>query len=357
MTAMLKEENMEATDLITRVMFGDKEARDLQIIVRNQTYAALLEGHKRILVIMPTGSGKTITSGLILIDEGIREICKVKPTEQIIVWFLCHRHRLLSQAEAAYAAEESIKIVPISTAGEIPTDHVPHIIIYDEAHHEATLSVQQRLEKITVAPMIGFTANDVDARGDKRLCKFSKIIQPMTRAEAVKAGYLAESHVFSFVDSSRSLIELGLDMVKECQSIMGQTMPFVKTKKEAFEFHEGLKKLGYKSELLIDISEGELNRQLSRFEQGEYQYGVSCMKLGEGVDVRGCQSIMNLRKLRSRGLLNQFIGRSARPDCPSFIFEGIDPLTSNLDATSIVGVPKEHRMFYKVRGEWRNQLL
>jgi len=338
-------------------MFGDKEARDLQIIVRNQTAAALIEGHKRILVIMPTGSGKTITSGLILIDEGIRETLKVPAGEQIICWFLCHRQRLLSQAEIAYAAEESIKIITVSTSGEIPTDHTPHIIIYDEAHHEATLSVQMRLEKITVAPMIGFTANEVDARGDGRLCKFSKIIQPMTRAEAVAAGYLAESHVYSFIDSSRSLVEIGLDIAAQCHDFMGQTMPFLKTKKEAIAFHEGLLKLGLKSQLLVDLSENELNYQLDRFEKGEYQYGVSCMKLGEGVDVRGCQSIMNLRKLRSRGLLNQFIGRASRPDCPCYIFEVIDPLTTNLDATSIVGVPKEHKIYYKVRGDWRTHVL
>lgn len=350
MTIMMNEEQVKQ-------MFGDKEARDLQIIVRNQTHAALIEGHKRILVIMPTGSGKTITSGLILIDEGIRSICKVPQGEQIICWFLCHRQRLLSQAEIAYAAEESIKIIPISTSGEIPTDHQPHIIIYDEAHHEATMSVQMRLEKITVAPMVGFTANEVDARGDGRLCKFSKIIQPMTREEAVKAGYLAESHVHSFIDSSRSLVELGLDMIKLCQPFMGQTMPFVKTKKEAYELAAGIRAMGFTCEVLVDMRENELNRQLARFEAGEYQYGVSCMKLGEGVDVRGCQSIMNLRKLRSRGLLNQFIGRASRPDCPCFIFEGIDPLTTNLDATSIVGVPKEHKIYYKVRGDWRTHLL
>lgn len=350
MTIMMNEAQIEE-------MFGDKKARALQIAVRNATYEALLEGHKRILAIMPTGSGKTVTSGLILIDEGIRELCEVPPGEQIIVWFLCHRQRLLTQAEHAYACEESIKIIPISTAGEIPTDHLPHIIMYDEAHHEATLSVQQRLEKITVAPMVGFTANDVDARGDKRLCKFSKIIQPMTREEAVKAGYLAESHVFSFIDSSRSLVEIGLDIIKLCQPFMGQTMPFVKTKKEAYELAAGIRAMGFTCEVLVDMSEKELNRQLERFERGEYQYGVSCMKLGEGVDVRGCQSIMNLRKLRSRGLLNQFIGRAARPDCPCFIFECIDPLTTNLDATSIVGTPKEHKIYYKVRGEWRTHEL
>lgn len=350
MSIMMNEEQV-------KVLFGDKEARDLQIIVRNQTAAALIEGHKRILVIMPTGSGKTITSGLILIDEGIRETLKVPVGRQIVCWFLCHRQRLLSQAEMAYAAEESIKIITVSTSGEIPTDHVPDIIIYDEAHHEATLSVQLRLEKITVAPMIGFTANEVDARGDGRLCKFSKIIQPMTRAEAVKAGYLAESHIYSFIDSSRSLVDIGVDMILECHTIMGQTMPFLKTKKEVIEFDLRLKKLGFKSQALIDLSEKELNYQLARFENKEFQYGPSCMKLGEGVDVKGCESMQNLRKLRSRGLLNQFIGRASRNDSPCRIFEAIDPLTTNLDATSIVGVPKEHNIFYKVRGEWRKHEL
>lgn len=371
MTAMQTIKPM-SEELVT-AMFGDKEARWLQIAVVNAVHEALEEGHIRILIIQPTGSGKTISSGLIVIDERIRALLNVPENRKINVLFISHRRRLLTQAESAYAVEESINIIPCSMMSEIPDDLEYDCIIFDEAHHEATISFQYRLETLyekrkqaaieaglevpRPRPMFGLTANDIDARTDKRLCKFSKIIEPMTRQEAVEAGYLAESDIFSFIDSGRRLIDIGLDIVELYHDIMGQTMAFVKTKEEARELHQMLTAAGYKSALLVDLSEPELNIQLSNFEKGVYQFGISCMKLGEGVDVKGCQSILQLRKLRARGLLNQFIGRAARNDCPCYIFETIDPLTTNLDATSVVGVPKSHTLHYKVRGEWRKLQL
>lgn len=338
-------------------LFGDKEARWFQLAVREQVYRALVAGHRRIVVIQPTGSGKTISSGLILTSDDIRAYLGVAEGEALRVLFVSHRHRLLTQAQSVYAAEENILIIPHSMMSPLPPGVFFHIVVIDEAHHEATLSFQLQLEAVSSAPIIGLTA-DVN-RNDGRLCKFSKFIEPITREEAVAQGFLAESYINTFaITPDTSQVESCIEMIKMGGQLMGQTMGFVKTKREAFELNAWCTANGYKSRMLVDISEVELNRQLAAFEQQEYQFAFSCMKLGEGVDVKGCKSALLGRRMRSRGLINQMIGRASRCDSDCYIWESINPLASdNLDATQIVGVPKEHRFWYKVRGEWRTHQL
>ena len=130
---------MRNDKLITE-MFGDKEARWFQVSVRNQTHAAIVEGHKRICIIQPTGTGKTISSGLILIDSNIREAVGVAEDEDLIVLFVSHRRRLLTQAEKTYAHCERLKVITHSMMSTLPDDVKFHICVIDECHHEPTLS-------------------------------------------------------------------------------------------------------------------------------------------------------------------------------------------------------------------------
>lgn len=350
MTAMLN-------DALVTEMFGDKEARWFQVSVRNQTHTALIQGFKRICIIQPTGTGKTISSGLILIDEGIRETLGVPETRNLRVLFVSHRRRLLTQAEQTYAHCERLTIIPHSMMSELPADAEFDIVVIDECHHEATLSFQHQLERVCVAPIIGLTATP--DRNDGRLCKFDYFIEPLTREEAVKQGFLAESDVFTFVDSpSRTHTEISLDIIEQYHADMGQIMIFCKTKEEGEEMFNGIKAMGLTAELLVDISERELNNKLSEFEQKKHQFSISCMKLGEGVDVKGCDGVLIARTLKSMGLLNQFIGRAARLGSACRIYEIINPLASdNISAIDIVGVPRSHMFHYRVRGAWRTHKL
>ncbi len=349
MTAMLNEEQIVE-------MYGDKEARWFQLTVRNEVRAALDAGKRRICIIQPTGTGKTISSGLVLVDEEIRDILGVKG-RNLRVLFVSHRRRLLSQAETTYAHVEHLDIILHSMMSELDEKIQFDLVIIDECHHEATLSLQYQLERITKAPIIGLTATP--DRNDGRLCKFDHFIEPITREEAVAQGFLAESDVFTFCDSpSRTHVEIGLDIIKDYHDVMGQQMVFCRTKEEGQAMIEGIRAMGLTAELLVDISEAELNKKLGEFERKEHQFSVSCMKLGEGVDVKGCEGVLIARTLKARGLLNQIIGRAARLGSDCRIFEIVNPLSSdNISAIDIVGVPRSHKFFYRVRGEWRTHVL
>lgn len=338
-------------------LYGDKEARWFQIATRNEVRFALKQGAKRICIIQPTGTGKTISSGLVLIDEQIRELLGVPPTRDLLVLFVSHRKRLLTQAEKTYAHCERLKVIPHSMMSDLPEDVEYDLVVIDECHHEACISLQHQLERITNKPLIGLTATL--GRTDGRLCKFDYFIEPITREEAVRQGFLAESDVFTFVDSpALSHAEIAIDIIKNHHQAMGQNMVFCKTKEEGLQIMAALTEMGLTGELLVDISEKELDRQLARFERGEYQFPISCMKLGEGTDVKGCDGILVARTLKSLPLLNQFIGRAARLGSDCRIYEIINPLASdNISAIDVVGVPRSHMFHYKIRGEWRTHQL
>lgn len=338
-------------------MFGDKEARWFQLAVRNQTRQALADGFRRICIIQPTGTGKTISSGLILIDDEIRRLLGVEEGQPLRALFVSHRKRLLTQAEQTFAHDENIKVIPHSMMSELDPKVQFDVVVIDECHHEATLSLQTQLERISVAPIIGLTATP--DRNDGRLCKFDYFIEPLTRDEAVAQGYLAEADVFTFVDSpTKTHVEIALEIIKIHHAAMGQQMVFCKTKEEGLVMLDGIRKLGLTAELLVDITETELNKKLAEFEQKKHQYSISCMKLGEGVDVKGCEGVTIARTLKSRGLLNQIIGRASRLGSDCRIYEIINPLAKdNISAVDIVGVPRSHQFFYKVRGDWRQHQL
>ncbi len=80
---MIPENNIEQTNDELVVMFGDKEARWFQIAARNQV-EDILESNPiaRILVQMPTGVGKTVTSGLIFTSQRIRTNLGLKDNEK-----------------------------------------------------------------------------------------------------------------------------------------------------------------------------------------------------------------------------------------------------------------------------------
>ncbi len=345
------------TDSQVNEVFGEKSARWYQIAARNQVREALAAGHKRICVVSPTGTGKTMTGGLILVDDGIRELLNVDDGQPMRVLFACHRHRLLTQAEQTYADQEGIEVITQSIASPIPEGIKFDLVLVDECHHEATMGFQRRLEQLTQAPIIGLTAT-VD-RADFRLLKFSIFIEPLTREEAVQQGYLAESDIHSFIDSpTRDPIDLAEEIIANHHSTMGQIMVFVRTRAQAHLLTQKIQNLGLTARALVDMSEARLNDSLSEFEKKEIQYVVSCMKIGEGVDVKGCDGVMIVRSLRSMGLLNQMIGRAARIGSDCRIYELINPLSNqNLSATAVVGQPRSHHAYYKVRGEWRTQVL
>lgn len=338
------------------VMFGEQVGRWYQVAARNGVEDALEDNPRaRILVVQPTGSGKTLTSGLIFSSPRVRKALKIKKNRKLRLLFIAHKHRLLSQAEQLYADEEGIEFIEQSAFSPIPQEVIDEgwdITCLDEAHHEAMSTIQYHLELLGDKPIIGLTATP--DRADGCLIKFDIIINPISREQAVAEGYLAPTRIHTFVDvPSKDKILVLTDIFENFINQMGQSMVFVKTKREVAAITTLIKGLGYEATGILDQSERDLNATLDDFSAGGVQFVVNCNKINEGVDVVGCTDVILGRQFGSYPQLNQVIGRAARPDSDCNVWELINPLSGrNLDTTVVVGTPEFHRLVSKEAGKW-----
>lgn len=299
---------------------------------------ALKEGHKRICIVLPTGTGKTITSRLAFESAAVREACGVPEGKPIRVLFAAHMEHLLLQAQRAYKGSSMIEIIPQSIHSAIPDEVIEagwDIVCIDEAHHEAMRTYQDQLEMLGETPIIGLTATP--DRDDGRLIKFSAIVETISRKQAAREGYIAKSALRTIIDESgadkRQILR---EILQNYVDRMGQTLIFVKSHQEVEYIANWLLEKGYKAVALIGQSKREMSRILDAFSRGEHQFIVNCNRLDEGVDLQGCTDVVLARNFGSRRLLNQTIGRAARPDSPCQVWEFVDPLTCQVSAIDII---------------------
>lgn len=332
--------------------YGEKPLRWYQVAARNATVQALNEGGKRILIVLPTGAGKTLTIAASLSFPEMRTALKVEGDRALRVLFIAHKHRLLTQAEQTFVGERNVELILQSAFSDLPEDLNIDVVVIDESHHEAMSTIQYHLDKLGNFPIIGLTATP--DRADGMLIKFDNIINPISREQAVLEGYLAPTNIHTFVDvPSKEKVDVLTDIFINYASQMGQTMVFVKTKKEVRAIALLLQSMGYTAVGVLDQSEKELNALLEDFSAGEIKFIVNCNKINEGVDVKGCTDVVLGRQFGSYPQLNQVIGRAARPDSDCNVWELINPMSGrNLDTTVVVGTPEFHRLVSKEGGEW-----
>jgi len=353
MSTELTKSEAEAELLVE--FYGEKEMRWYQIAARNETIQALKDNVNRILIVQPTGSGKTLTIVSSLSHPEFRKALGVTCQRPLRVLFLAHKHRLLSQAEKTFVADCNVELITQSVFTRISPELVKEgwdVAVLDEAHHEACMSIQLQLDDIGERPFIGLTATPDRASGE--VIKFETIVNPISREQAVEEGWLAETELNTFVDTpAADKTEIIKDMVESYGHEMGQTMVFVRTKREVAAIAEYLNDSGYATVALLSQSEKQLDELLDDFSAGGIQFIVNCNKINEGVDVVGCTDVLLGRQFGSYPQLNQVIGRAARPDSDCRVWELINPLSAqNKDTTVVVGTPSRHRLISKSRGEW-----
>jgi len=337
------------------IMFGSKKSRWFQVAALHAVEDALKKAISRILVVHPTGAGKTLTSGIIFSSPIIRKLLGIEDGKPLRLLFVSHRQRLLTQAERTFADANNVEFIPMSAFSELPDDLEWDISCIDEAHHEAMMSIQYRLDKLGDKPIIGLTATP--DRADGLLIKFEAIINPISREEAVEQGFLAKTYINSIVDApSKYKIDVSKRIIDHFGSDFGQTMMFFRTKHEVEEINNYLIEKGYNSIALMNQSGNELDVILDDFNAKKYQFVVNCNRINEGVDVIGCTDVYLGRQFGSYPQLNQVIGRASRPDSRCTVWELINPISpKNLDTTVVVGTPARHRLISKRGDTWKTQ--
>ena len=91
--------------------YGTAALRWYQIAARNAVAQEIAKGTKRVLIKMPTGTGKTLTIACTLNHPDTRTALNIPKGRPLRVLFIAHKHRLLTQAERAFVEGSGVTIV------------------------------------------------------------------------------------------------------------------------------------------------------------------------------------------------------------------------------------------------------
>ena len=302
-------------------------------------------GNKKTLVVMPTGTGKTIVFASIVNDQ-------VEKGEHVLI--LAHREELLQQAsdklkmvtgletaleKAQNSALDSDKMVVVASVQTLskqnrlmkyPRDYFGTIII-DEAHHTAAKTYKGILEHFIDAKVLGVTATP-DRSDMKSLSDiFDSLAFEYKLPDAIRKGYLCKINTKTIpveVDISKvhinagdfsaqdlgNVLDLYLDtiadaIVRECQN--RKTVIFTPLVRISKRLCNILNKRNFKT---AEVNGASADREdvLKGFDNGEYKALTNAMLLTEGWDCPTVDCIICLRPPKSRSLYAQIVGRGTR---------------------------------------------
>lgn len=323
------------------------ELRPYQIEAKNAVLEEYEKGRKRTLLVLPTGTGKTVVFSSVL-DEQLK-----KGGRGLI---LAHREELLSQAQdklfqttgRSSAIEKGESSAAGSDAevivGSMQTLSRPERlfryerdaftdIVVDEAHHCISDSYQRILNYFDSARILGVTATP--DRGDHRNLGgiFESKAYEYPISSAIRDGYLSPIIAkmipieIRIEGDSRAgdykPEEIGKALDPYLESIADEmadnlegrkTVVFLPLVKTAVRFSEMLNARGIKS-VEIDGDSPDREQILSDFNDNRYQVLCNSMLLTEGWDQPDVSCVVVLRPTKVRALYCQMIGRGTRV-CP-----------------------------------------
>lgn len=321
------------------------ELRPYQETARQKVQEEWEEGKKRTLLVLPTGTGKTIVFSKIIED-------RVKKGERVLV--IAHRGELLEQASdklykstglktATEKAEQTslgsfyrVVVGSVQTLqrekrlNQFPPEYFDTIVI-DEAHHAISDGYQRVLQHFESANVLGVTATP--DRGDMRNLGsyFESLAYEYSLPEAIKSGYLSpikaltiplkldlsnvkqQAGDFSTKDLGTALDpyleQIAEEMKKQC--LNRKTVVFLPLVKTSQKFRDILNKHGFKA---AEVNGESTDREqvLKDYEEGKYNVLCNSMLLTEGWDCPSVDCVIVLRPTKVRALYSQMAGRGTR---------------------------------------------
>lgn len=297
------------------------------------------------LLVLPTGTGKTVVFSKIIED-------RVRQGSRALI--LAHRGELLDQAAdklasatglmcATEKAEQSclgswfrVVVGSVQTLmrekrlNQFDSDYFDTIVV-DEAHHCISDSYQKVLKHFPEAKVLGVTATP--DRGDMRNLGsyFESLAYEYTLPKAIKEGYLcpikAQTIPLKLDLSSVSvqagdfkagdigtaldpyLVQIAEEMGKVCHD--RKTVVFLPLIKTSQKFCNMLNEAGFAA---AEVNGDSKDRAeiLKDFEDGRYNVLCNSMLLTEGWDCPLVDCIVVLRPTKIRSLYCQMVGRGTR---------------------------------------------
>lgn len=303
------------------------------------------QGHRRTLLVLPTGCGKTIV--FCKLTEN-----RVRAGERVLI--LAHRGELLQQAAdkllkatglrcAVEKAEESCldswyrvtvgsvqSLMREKRLSQFPPDYFGTIVI-DEAHHVLSDGYQRVLEHFSSAQVLGVTATP--DRGDMRNLGsvFESLAYEYTLPRAIREGYLSPIKAQTIpldldlrnvgvsggdfkAGELGSALDPYLEQIAEEMAAVcmeRKTVVFLPLIQTSRKFRDILNARGFRA-AEVNGESADRAEVLAAFDRGEYNVLCNSMLLTEGWDCPSVDCIVVLRPTKVRSLYCQMIGRGTR---------------------------------------------
>lgn len=322
-----------------------QELRPYQQQARDRIHAEWDAGHTRTLLVLPTGTGKTIVFASVAADQ-------VRAGDRVLI--LAHRGELLEQAadklqrstglvSAVEKAESTcldswfrVVVGSVQTLQRtarlerFPQDYFGTIII-DEAHHAITDGYRRILDYFSGAKVLGVTATP--DRGDMRNLGevFDSLAFEYKLTDAIKEGYLCKimaqtiplqlditSVTMSGGDYAVGdlgtaldpyLEQIAAEMARRCKS--RKTVVFLPLIKTNQKFRDLLNAHGFRA-AEVNGQSADRKEVLADFDAGKYNVLCNSMLLTEGWDCPSVDCVVVLRPTKVRSLYSQMVGRGTR---------------------------------------------
>ena len=322
-----------------------QELRPYQQQARDRIHAEWETGHTRTLLVLPTGTGKTIVFASVAADQ-------VRAGDRVLI--LAHRGELLEQAAdklqrstGLVSAVEKADATCLNTwfrvvVGSVqtlqrtarlerfPRDYFGTIII-DEAHHAITDGYRRILDYFGSAKVLGVTATP--DRGDMRNLGevFDSLAFEYKLTDAIKEGYLCRIMAqtiplkldISSVTMSGGdyavgdlgtaldpyLEQIAAEMAQRCKG--RKTVVFLPLIKTSQKFRDLLNSHGFRA-AEVNGQSADRREVLADFDAGKYNVLCNSMLLTEGWDCPSVDCVVVLRPTKVRSLYSQMVGRGTR---------------------------------------------
>lgn len=346
-----------------------RTARYYQVDAMNRVLAALEENNQaltdptafkpRMLVVHPTGTGKTFSAQTILTNPKVSELLRNGSRVLKVLW-VAYSDYLRKQAAEEFSNVPNIEIIPYSPQSQKWDELTQlefHICVIDEAHHESCSLLQAALHEIVRVPVLGLTANN--KRTDGVQLKFDYVFEVLTREDAELQGFIAQPDIHSFF-SVGNYVEVTKRIVKQFPNVLNRSLTFAKNKADCDDlvtyYRGNFPSLQVAN--LNELSGKSLKDTLSNFSNGEIDHLVSVKKIGEGTDLSGVEGVILARAYGSDIMLNQNIGRAARVDNPKFtVVEIVNPFKSVLTTLNVINLPKSHTVYDWTGTTWEAEVM
>ena len=274
--------------------------------------------NKRILIVCPTGAGKTVVAAALMASSSRRAL------------MIAHRREIVNQTSAKLTAfgvhhgviqagdDDRLRPMAAVQVASIQTLHarairsatmrmpLADIVVIDEAHHSCAMTYQTVLATYPDATVLGLTATPCRADGRGLGSIFDTIIEAPQVPDLIEQGYLVPTLCYAPVDPDLRGVktQAGDYAVEQLERRMntdqlvgdivshwyrlGQNRPtvvFAVGVAHSIHLRDEFLKSGVKAEHIDgDTPKDERNAILQRLAAGETTVVTNCMVLTEGWD-------------------------------------------------------------------------